>query len=60
MFHDDDLDPKTKKPQPRDLENLSVEELAEYIIDLKDEIQRAEKDIQAKGAQKSAADAFFK
>ena len=60
MFHDDDLDPKTKKPQPRDLENLSVEELAKYIIDLKDEIQRAEKDIQAKGAQKSAADAFFK
>ncbi len=60
MFHDNDLDPKTKKPQPRDLENLSVEELAEYIVDLKDEIQRAEKDIQAKGAQKSAADAFFK
>ena len=60
MFHDNDLDPKTKKPQPRDLENLSVEELAKYIIDLKDEIQRAEKDIQAKGAQKSAADAFFK
>ena len=60
MFHDNDLDPKAKKPQPRDLENLSVEELAEYIVDLKDEIQRAEKDIQAKGAQKSAADAFFK
>lgn len=60
MFHDDDLDPKTNKPQPRDLENLSVEELAEYIVDLKAEIQRVEKDIQAKGAQKSAADAFFK
>ena len=60
MFNDDDLDPKTNKPKPRNLEPLSVAELEEYIQDLRTEIDRAKTDIDKKTAQKSAADALFK
>ncbi|MBU6475001.1 MAG: DUF1192 domain-containing protein [Alphaproteobacteria bacterium] len=59
MF-DDDLDPKTRKPKPRPLDNLSVPELKEYILQLKEEIARAEADILKKEKHKAAADALFK
>ena len=60
MIFDDDTDPKTKKPKLRALDNMSVPELREYVRQLKDEIARAEADIQKKEKHKAAADALFK
>ena len=59
MF-DDELDPKTKKPKPRDLERMSVEELDEYTEDLKAEIERVAQEVAKKKAHKDAAASIFK
>lgn len=59
MF-DEELDPKTKKPKPRNLVNMSISELQDYIADLKAEITRAEGDIEKKKASQAAAAAIFK
>ena len=59
MFDDDTPKPTTAE-FPRDLENMSVEEIEEYIADMKEEIVRAEADITQKRASMNAADAFFK
>lgn len=60
MF-DDDL-PQIKKTAefPRNLENMSVSELEEYVGELKEEIERAEGDIAKKKASQSAAADVFK
>ncbi len=42
------------------LDTLGVEELRDYIGELKDEIARTEADIARKQSHKSAADAFFR
>jgi uncharacterized small protein (DUF1192 family) len=42
------------------LDSLGVEELREYIAELKAEIERVEADIQRKQGHRSAADAFFR
>ncbi|HEY7581220.1 MAG TPA: DUF1192 domain-containing protein [Acetobacteraceae bacterium] len=42
------------------LDSLSVEELREYIVELKAEIARVEADIERKQGHRSAADAFFR
>ena len=57
----DDLAPPPRKPDfvPRQLDPLSIEELAEYIDQLKAEIARTESAMQAKRAQRGAADALF-
>jgi uncharacterized small protein (DUF1192 family) len=60
MISDDDLDPKTKKVKLRLLDNMSVPELKDYVVFLKDEILRVETDIAKKEKSKSAADALFK
>ncbi len=60
MIFDDDTDPKTKKQKLRPLDNLSVPELRDYIQQLKEEIVRAEADIQKKEKHKAAAAALFK
>lgn len=60
MFQDDDLDPKTRKAKPRVLDNLSVPELKEYVVQLQGEIARVELEIQKKEKHKAAADALFK
>jgi uncharacterized small protein (DUF1192 family) len=56
----EDLDPKTKKPKPRDLSDLSIDALNDYIADLEAEIERVRADIAAKQAALSAADSIFK
>lgn len=60
MF-DDDL-PKKKNTHdfPRNLESLSLDELAAYVIDLKAEITRTESEIDRKKASEQAAASFFK
>ncbi|MCK5274242.1 MAG: DUF1192 domain-containing protein [Alphaproteobacteria bacterium] len=56
----DDLEPRKTKAKPKDLDEMSVEAIGEYIDDLKAEIKRAEAAIKAKNAARSGADAFFK
>lgn len=56
----DDLEPRKTKAKPKDLDELSIEAIGDYIDDLKAEIERAEAVIQAKGAARAGADAFFK
>ncbi|MBM3620147.1 MAG: DUF1192 domain-containing protein [Alphaproteobacteria bacterium] len=57
---DEDLEPRNRKPKPKDLSGLSIEELRDYIADMKAEIARAEETIKAKQSHASAAALFFK
>jgi uncharacterized small protein (DUF1192 family) len=56
----DDLEPRKAKPQPKNLDPMSVEELAAYVEDLKAEIRRVEENMQKKKAHLSAAAGLFK
>ncbi len=60
MFLDDDLPKKKNEPEPLNLENLSIEELQEYIVWLESEIERTRQDITRKQSAGSAAEQFFK
>lgn len=60
MLTDDDTDPKTRRAKPRLLDNMSVPDLKEYVLQLQSEIARAEAEIAKKEKHKSAADALFK
>ena len=42
------------------LDTLGIEEMREYISELKEEIARVEADIERKQGHRSAADAFFR
>jgi len=55
-----DLEPRTKRQKPKDLEVMSVEALNEYIAGLEAEIERARAEIAAKQSHKAAAETFFK
>lgn len=59
MF-DDDLEPKNKSAKLRNLEPLSIDELAAYVQDLKAEILRSEAEIAKKKAYADTASSFFK
>lgn len=59
MF-DEELEPRKKAQKVKNLENLSVEELAECIEMLKAEIVRTEIEMNKKKAYASAASSFFK
>jgi uncharacterized small protein (DUF1192 family) len=59
MF-DDDLDPRNAKKVLKSLDNYSIDELQTYIVNLKEEILRAEQEIAKKEAHKNAAANFFK
>jgi uncharacterized small protein (DUF1192 family) len=56
----DDLEPRKAKPKPKNLDPMSVEELAEYIEELKAEIRRVEENMVKKKAHLSAAAGLFK
>lgn len=58
MDEDDIVRPKDW--QPKNLEPLSIEQLEDYIAELRGEIARTEADIAAKKAHISNAAAFFK
>jgi uncharacterized small protein (DUF1192 family) len=60
MFNDEDLDPLTKRRKPRVLDKMSIEELENYIADMKEEIIRVEADIAKKKAHKDAISSLFK
>jgi len=56
----DDLDPIKRKAGQKDLDEMSIEAIGEYIEDLKAEMIRAETVIEHKRTARSGADAFFK
>jgi uncharacterized small protein (DUF1192 family) len=57
----DDLDPRNaKKAKPLNLDDMSVEDLKEYVDVLKGEIVRVEAKVKAKQSHASAASSFFK
>ena len=60
MMEPDDLEPRKKLVQPKDLSGFSVEELEQYIERMKAEITRAEAMIAAKRAHRGGAEALFK
>lgn len=51
---------KRRRLEPLLLDSLGIEELRDYIDELKAEIVRVEADIGRKHSHRSAADAFFK
>ncbi len=57
---DEDLEPQKKKKVLKKLDSLSLDELREYIDEMKEEILRAEGEISRKSTHMSAAAALFK
>jgi uncharacterized small protein (DUF1192 family) len=55
----DDLELRPTPAKPKDLENMSIESLKEYIATLKLEIERVEAQIASKESHRNAADAVF-
>ncbi|MBU6499120.1 MAG: DUF1192 domain-containing protein [Rhodospirillales bacterium] len=60
LVEDDTPRPRPARLTPLVLDALGVEELGEYISELRAEIARAEAEISRKSAHRSAADAFFR
>ncbi len=56
----EDLEPRNRKPPPKNLQLMDIEELEDYIAGMKAEIQRAEAMIKSKQAVRAGADARFK
>ncbi|HZB93159.1 MAG TPA: DUF1192 domain-containing protein [Stellaceae bacterium] len=57
---EEDLLPRRKPPQKRDLAPLAIAELEAYIVELEQEIERVRGEIAAKHRQRSGADSLFK
>ena len=57
---EEDLLPRQKKPQKKDLTLLGIAELEVYISELEEEIARARTVFAAKLRQRTGADALFK
>ena len=55
-----DLEPQQQKPALKNLEEVSIEALAEYIAELEAEIARVREAIKGKKGAQSDADQFFK
>ncbi|HIM24616.1 MAG TPA: DUF1192 domain-containing protein [Rhodospirillales bacterium] len=56
----DDLESQQQKPALKNLEEVSIEALAEYIAELEAEIARVREAIKGKKGAQSDADQFFK
>ena len=59
-FDLDDLDPKQKKSQPKNLDSMNIEDLKEYVAVLRAELARVEEKIKAKQSHAAAAASLFK
>ena len=59
MINPDELEPQRISAKPRDLQQMSVDELKNYIASLEDEIVRAEAAITKKEAHKNGIEALF-
>ena len=60
LMDTDDLEPRKAKPKPRNLDPMSVEDLAAYIEELNAEIRRVEENMTKKKAHLAAAAGLFK
>ncbi len=56
----DDLEAKREEPQPKNLEEMSIEALKIYIAEMEAEIARVREAIAAKEDARSGAETFFK
>ena len=56
----EDLEPRKIKPEPRKLDELSIEDLNGYIDELEREIVRVKEHIAVKEKARVGADAVFK
>lgn len=56
----EDLEPRKKPPTLKDLTDLGISELEEYITFLNSEIARTEKEIEKKKAVRDRAASVFK
>lgn len=56
----DELEPRAKPAERRNLEPLSIEDLAGYIEDLEAEILRVRAAIEAKKSLRSGAESLFR
>jgi uncharacterized small protein (DUF1192 family) len=56
----EDLEPKTKKPAPKNLEVMSIEALHEYVGELEAEIARVREMIAAKEKARVGAETLFR
>jgi uncharacterized small protein (DUF1192 family) len=56
----DDLEPQKKPKELKNLEVMSVDALNDYIIELEEEIARAQDAISLKKSAKEGAESFFK
>lgn len=59
MF-EDEFTPRTKAQTLKNLDDMGIAELEEYIAGLRDEILRAEKEIEKKKAVRDRASSIFK
>jgi uncharacterized small protein (DUF1192 family) len=57
---EEELEPRRKRAQPKDLTLLGIEELESYIADLEAEIARVRTEIASKLGQRRGAEALFK
>ena len=57
---EEDLQPRRKIPQKRDLAPLAIAELEAYIVELEEEIARTRNEIAAKRKQRGGAESLFK
>ena len=57
---EEDVEPRRKRPQPKDLTLMGIEELETYIAELEAEIARVRVEITAKLGQRRGAEALFK
>lgn len=60
VMFDEESTKKQTAEFPRNLENMSVAEITDYIAELKAEITRAQADSDKKQVSMSAADSIFK
>ena len=56
----DDLEPVKKKPEPKKLEEMSVEALGDYIAELEAEMTRVREAITLKEEARRGAESVFK
>ena len=59
-MEEDELEPRTLRPKPLDLDTLSIEALNDYIAELEGEIERVRTAIATKESWRGEAESFFK
>lgn len=57
---DDDLEPRVKRPEQKNLKVMSIEALYEYVADLEKEIERASEEIAIKRKAHGDAESVFR